>query len=173
MKHTHLSISSQKKLKQLERRRLKASKLFEKGVYDAEVARRCQVSRVAAHNWRRIWKKSGKKGLKAAASLGRKSKLTENKIKRVRQALLKGPKVAGYATEIWTLERIAKLIRKTVKVSYHPGNVWRVLRSMGWSCQKPEKRAKERNEKMIQEWMRVKWPSIQKGGRKLARLSDF
>lgn len=115
-------------------------------------------------NGAKYGKNPAKKGLKSADSWGRKSKLDENKLARVRRALLKGPKAAGYFTEIWALERTAKLIQKTVKVSYHPGNVWRVIMSIGWSCQKPEKRAKKRNEKEIQQWIQIKWPQIQKRG---------
>ncbi len=152
---------------------MRAANLFEKGAYDAEVARRCKVSQAAVHKWRKIWKKKGKEGLKSTGPPGVKSKLTEDKKEEVRKALLLGPKHAGYSTEIWTLERIANLIKNKVKIKYHPGNVWKVMKSMGWSCQKPETRARERNENKIKYWKRVKWPEIQKRGKRQEQLSGF
>ncbi len=173
MKHAHTSTSSHDKLKQKECRRMKAAKLFAKGVCDAEIARHCRVSKAAVHNWHVIWHQHGTAGLKAAKAVGRRSKLTASQVAQIRRALLKGPQTAGYATQIWTLERIAKLIKKEVRGSYHPGNVWRVMRSMGWSCQKPETRARERDEKAIREWVLVKWPEIKKRGFKQGQLSVF
>jgi transposase len=76
--------------------------------------------------------------------------------------LLKGPRAAGYATELWTLKRIAQLIQKYFDIRYHPNHLWRLLRRLGWSCQKPERRALERNEAVIAHWKRYRWPHIKK-----------
>jgi transposase len=77
--------------------------------------------------------------------------------------LLRGPLAQGYASDLWTLERIASLIRKLFGVRYHPAHVFRLLRGLGWSCQRPELRAKERDEAAIQRWVREDWPALKKG----------
>jgi len=64
--------------------------------------------------------------------------------------LLKGAKANGFSTDLWTLPRVSELIECTFGVHYHPAHVWKVLRGEGWSCQKPERRAKERDEAAIE-----------------------
>lgn len=165
MQHiSHISPSSHLNTRGLEQRRRRAAKLFSRGKTQAEVARQFGVSREAAHKWHDTWKKNGLKGLTATQKTGRPPKLTEKKKRKVEAALLRGPSAFGYATEIWTLERIAGVIKKVADVKYDYRHVWRVLLSMGWSCQKPETRARERNEQAIKNWVRYAWPRIQKRG---------
>jgi transposase len=76
--------------------------------------------------------------------------------------LLQGPRRHGYRTELWTLARVADLIAAKFGVRYHPSAVWHILRAMGWSCQKPERRARERDELAIQRWRQDDWPRIKK-----------
>ena len=66
--------------------------------------------------------------------------------------LLKGALAGGYPTELWTLGRVAQVIRREFHVRYHPGHLWRVLGKMGWSCQKPERLARERDEEAVRQW---------------------
>lgn len=148
----------------LEKRRLKAARLFAKGHSRAQVARTLGVSWAAAHNWYRTWQREGKAGLKAAGRAGRKPKLTPAQLAQVEGELLRGPLAHGYATSLWTLPRIAALIAKLTGVQYHPNHVWRILRAMGWSLQRPEHRAKERDEQAIVRWQKRRWPQ-RKGGR--------
>ena len=161
---SHISPSSHLNTRGLEERRRRAAKLFRKGYSQAEVARHFGVSREAARKWYDTWKKRGWKGLAATEKSGRPPKLTEAKQKKVERALLRGPGSFGYHTDIWTLERITEVIQKVAKVSYHPGHVWRILLSMGWSSHKPETRARERDEKAIKYWREVTWPRLQKRG---------
>lgn len=75
---------------------------------------------------------------------------------------MQSPLAFGYKTDLWTLKRIARLIEDQLHVRYHPNHVWRRLTAMGWSCQKPEKRARERDERAIASWKRYGWPHIKK-----------
>jgi transposase len=61
------------------------------------------------------------------------------------------------------LSRVAQLIQERFGVGYHPAHVWKILRKLGWSCQKPERRARERDESQIEHWRKVEWPRIKKG----------
>jgi transposase len=147
----------------LEKRRLRAAALFEDGSSQAEVAADLAVSRQSVSRWYRDWRKSGEGGLKAAGRAGRLARLSVTQRSELEKALVAGPRAAGYSTELWTLPRVAKLIRQLCMVSYHPGHVWRVLRKLGWSCQRPATRAKERDEEAIRQWRRLTWPRIKKG----------
>jgi len=63
--------------------------------------------------------------------------------------LLKGPLAAGYRTDLWTLQRVAQMIQRQWDVAYHPYHVWKLLNQLGWSCQKPDRWALERNNAAI------------------------
>ena len=148
----------------LERRRQRAGTLFGKEIRQADVARKLKVTRTAAHYWYTAWKKNGTAGLASTGRPGSKPWLTEAKKHQVERALLKGPQAFGYATDLWTIERVTRTIKQVAKVSYAPRSAWHVLGTLGWSCQKPEQRSRERNEKAIAYWKRVTWPAIQKRG---------
>lgn len=139
--------------------------MFAKGIAQAEVARRLKVSRPSVHAWHNAWAKGGMEALKSKRGrFGRISRLTEPKVEMVKAAILRGPRQAGFSTDMWTLARIAKVIKNVASVSYHPNHVWRVLHSLGFTCQMPGTKPKERNEKAIRRWVRVAWPAIQKRG---------
>lgn len=158
-------VRERRDIKALEKRRKKAGHMFAKEIAQAEVARRLDVSRAAVHYWHLEWKKKGMPGLASKRGVfGRTPRLTEAKIRRIRTAILKGPRAAGFATDMWTLARIAKIIRAIAAVSYHPNHVWRVLHAMSFTCQKPSARPKERNERAIKQWKEVAWPAMQKRG---------
>lgn len=152
--------------KQLEKRRLKAGEFFQGGSTQAWVARHFLVSTATTNAWYKAWRKNRKTGLLSKGRSGRPPKLTQKQLRNVEKILLKGPKAQGYATQLWTLERIARVIKKTTKETYHPGHVWKILRDLKWTSQKPETRARERNEKKIQTWIRKEFPRIQKKGSK-------
>ncbi len=146
----------------LKKRRLEAARLFDEGASQAEVARRLGVSRVSAMRWYRRWRKGGRERLGQAPPLGRPSRLSTAQLKRIEEALLKGPQAQGYTTELWTLPRVAVVVERVSGVRYHPGHVWRVLRGMGWSLQRPTLRARERDEQAIARWKRHDWPRAKK-----------
>jgi transposase len=146
----------------LERRRFQAAKLFDKGLSQAEVARRSGVSRESARRWHSDWKSQGKNGLRKAGRAGRKPRLNPDQLNELRRGLVEGPEVLGYGTGLWTSWRVADLIQRQTGRRFHPGHVWRILRSLGWSCQRPTGRATQRDEPAIQRWKKVRWPEIKK-----------
>jgi transposase len=77
--------------------------------------------------------------------------------------LLAGAHKAGFASDLWNCPRVAQMIAARFGVEYHPSHVWKILRKLGWSCQKPERRARERDEAAIEHWRKVAWPRIKKG----------
>jgi transposase len=146
----------------LERRRMKALRLFGEGLSDAEIARRLKVSRHSVGTWRKKFAKLGRTSLLAAGRAGRQRKLTAAQDRAIVAALKAGASASGYSSDMWTLPRVAKLIEKIAGVKYHPGYVGEILKRLGWSCQRPAVRAKERNEAAIANWKRKVWPRIKK-----------
>lgn len=147
---------------QLEQRRLKAAKLFDRGLSQGEVSRQLQVHRQSVCRWHQSWKDKGAKALKKAGRAGRKPRLQPAQLEQIRSSLKAGPQSLGYETALWTTERVADLIEQHTGQKFHPGHVWRILRSLGWSCQRPVGRATQRNEPAIRRWKRVRWPEIKK-----------
>jgi transposase len=146
----------------MEKRRQKAGKLFAKEYSAPEVARRLGVARQAAYRWKQAWDEGGKAALASKGPAGPKPKLTSEQTQKVTAALLAGPLAQGYKTNLWTLPRVALLIKDLTGVGYHPGHVWRLLGASGFSCQRPERRALERDEKAIRKWQRVELPALKK-----------
>jgi transposase len=145
-----------------QQRRLKAAKLFRKGCTQADVARQLEVSRQTASRWHAAWKAGGKDALAGAGRTGRKAKLSGDDLCRLEAILLAGALAAGFETDLWTLKRIAQVIRRELGVKFHVGHIWKVLGQLGWSCQRPERKARERNEEGIKRWVRYRWPRIKK-----------
>lgn len=162
MKRTRKLPRSHQKHKKLEHRRLQAAKLFENQTTQAEIARRLGVSREAVRQWYEIWRQRGIEGLRSKGHPGQKAKLSAIQKEEIERILLEGPIAAGYATDIWTLERISRVIKKVAAIRYHPGHVWHLLTNMGWSCQKPKTRPKERRAKAIRHWRQHTWSRIKK-----------
>ena|SRR6516162_9192573 len=142
----------------LERRRLVAAALLAKGLSQSEVARRVGAHRQSVSQWAEALREKGRKGLKKAARAGRPAKLDAADCKRIER----GPEALGYGSSLWTSARVAHLIEQECGVRYATGHAWRILRQLGWSCQRPAGRALERDEEKIQQWKRKRWPEIKK-----------
>ena len=116
---------------------MRAADLFAKGTSQADISREVDVSHQTVSDWHKLWLVGGKKALKRTGPPGRPRKVTGADLAKVEKALENGPKANGYPTDLWTLARVAEVIEKITGVKYHPGHVWKVLRRMGWSRQRP------------------------------------
>jgi transposase len=156
----------------LERRRLEGLRLLEQGLNQSDVARRLKVCSQSVSRWAKTLQEKGEKGLKAAGRAGRPPLLTVEQRQQLERRLLQGPEKLGYETPLWTCPRVADLIEREFGVSYHAGHVWKILRQLNWSPQRPKGRALERNEEAIAEWKQKTWPAIKKKPKKKAARSS-
>jgi transposase len=147
---------------ELERRRRRAIRLLEDGQSLSAVARMVGAAVSAVWQWRATFRRRGAAGLAAKPVPGRPRKLTAAQRRRLPTLLRRGARAHGYATDLWTTRRIATVIEEQLGVTYHPAHLSRVLADIGWSCQKPERRALERNERAIAQWKRAGWVAIKK-----------
>lgn len=148
--------------KELEVRRQMAGRLLQEGKGVREVARLVKASPSSVSRWNQALREGGLEALRAKPHGGRRVRLTAQQKRTLEQVLLKGPLAAGFTTDLWTLARVAQVIERRFGVKYHPGHVWYILRDMGWSCQKPERRARERDEEAITRWRKRDWPQVKK-----------
>ncbi len=141
---------------------MEAAELLKQGMSQSEVARHLGVHRQSVIRWVRQLAQFGRTGLKKAGRAGRKPRLSGSQLKQIEHALKRGPEALGYASGLWTTSRVRELIEDQCGVRYHEAHVWRILRQLGWSCQRPSGRALERDEEAIRYWKRVRWPRIKK-----------
>jgi transposase len=146
----------------MEARRMRAADLFKEGVPQADIARELGVAHQTVSDWHDKWLEGGKKALKRTGRPGRPPKVTSGDLAKVEKVLARGPRANGFATELWTLARVGEVIESVTGVHYHPGHVWRVLRQMGWSRQRPARQAIERDDAAIERWVNERWPRLKK-----------
>ena len=148
--------------------------MLEKGYPEAEVARRVGVHRQSVNRWAKELVAGGREKLKRAGRAGRKPRLTAADLRRVEEALKRGPEAMGYGSNLWTAWRVADLIERECGVKFSIGHVWRLLREeLGWSPQRPAGRALERDEAAIRRWKRVRWPELKKTPKNKAAQSSL
>src|SRR5438874_1008950 len=104
----------------MEARRMKAAGLFEEGEIQAVIARQLGVSHQTVSDWHASWKAGGRAALRGAGRAGRRPRLTVEQLASVEAALARGPTANGYATDLWTLVRVAEVIEMVTGVSFHP-----------------------------------------------------
>lgn len=156
----------------LERRRFEAIRMVEQGLNQSETARRLKVARQTVGEWLRLYREQGAAGLRKAGRAGRKPLLSQQQLAQLETMLLEGPEAHGFRTPLWSCPRVARLIRDRFGVRYHEGHVWKLLRALNWSPQRPVGKARERNEGAIREWKHVTWPGIKKKPKNKAARSS-
>lgn len=146
----------------LEARRHRAMRLLRERWSLQEVARRIGCAASSVMRWRDTVRRGGPRALRVRSAPGRPPKLSARQRQALVRLLVQGAEAHGDRTELWTTARIAELIRRRFGVSYHRDHVGRLLHQLGWSHQKPERRAAERDEAAIARWKRVHWPAVKK-----------
>jgi transposase len=147
---------------QLEKRRRRAVQLLESGKSLSAAARQVGASVSSVWRWWEAYQRDGPTGLRPIPAPGRPARLSEHQKRKLVTLRGRGALRAGYQTDLWTLPRVAELIHQHFGVRYHASHVWKVLTRLGWSCQKPERRAVERDEPAIARWKQDEWPRIKK-----------
>ena len=153
---------AKKRLSEATKKRLKAGRMLLAGKGCADVAKVVGVARQTVYTWKGLLDEGGIDALRAVAERGRPAQLDEQQLAAVRATLLRSPTEYGFGTELWTLKRVGAVIERLHGVRFGQTQVWRILGSLGFSPQKPEKRAIERNEDAVRNWKRSTWPSLKK-----------
>ena len=120
-------------------------RLLHQGHNQSETARRLNVARQTVSEWRRQYREQGAAGLRQAGRAGRKPLLDAAQRERLTSLLLEGPQAHGFPTPLWSCPRVARLIGDEFGVDYHESHVWKILRALDWSPQRPVGKARERN----------------------------
>ena len=146
----------------LETRRRSVITLLRMNLSLHEIARRIGCHASSVLRWRNAWRRGGRTALKAKPAPGRPPRLTLKQKEILVTLLTQGAMAHGYRTELWTTQRISALIERHFCVKYHRNHIGKLLHQLGWSHQKPERRAIERDEAAIAQWKRAVWPAVKK-----------
>lgn len=139
---------------------MEAARLFEQGWRRAEVARTLRVSWQTCHAWYRAWQGGGAAALQSKGKPGPRPKFNDSHRQRLAELLAQGPQAHGYDNALWSLPRVRAVAAKHLGIEASTTDIWRLLRSMRWSPQKPARRARERNGEAIGRWKKQIWPEI-------------
>ncbi len=156
----------------IEARRHQALRLLDEGYSLSEVGRMTRSAASSVMRWREARERGGIEALKVRPTPGRPAALSQVQRQRIIKRLLKGAMANGFATELWTTSRVATLIQQCCRIQYHRSHAARLLHEFGFSCQKPESRALERDEARIEQWKRKDWPRVKKTLRGWVRTSS-
>ena len=145
-----------------ERRRHAAMALVKRGHSAAQVGARLGIDPRTVRRWKHVFRRRGAAGLRIKRAPGAAPKMTAAQRLGLRRRLLAGALAQGYSTDLWTCPRVAQLIERVYGVHYHVDHIPYVMRSLGFSVQKPEPRARERDEAAIRQWIAKDWLRIKK-----------
>jgi len=146
--------------KELELRRRRGMRMLARGVAQAEVARACGVSRQTTSSWARMLSENPQAWRRKP--LGRPGAMEAAQRRKLSKLLVSGAMANGFPTELWTLARIGKLIEREFGHSFSTAHVWRVIRELGFTSQRPTGRAVQRDEEAILAWKTKRWPALKK-----------
>jgi transposase len=144
-----------------EGRRLRGYELAEAGWQQKEIAEAFGVSEGAVSQWMKRAREGGVASLKRRLAPGAESKLSAEQLARLPAVLSQGAEAYGFRGSVWTYERIRAVIEREFGIHYHVDHMNFILKKIGWSRQKPRKRAAQRDEKAIVQWQ-DDWPTIEK-----------
>lgn len=149
-----------------EARRMIAAELFEQGeLWDSQIAALLEVTTRAVNKWHKAFREGGRQALRSSGPPGAPGLLDARQCLQLRQVLRRGAKDYGFATDNWTLKRVRRVITERFGVTYATlSGVWRLLRRIGYSPQRPSRAAVERDDAEVIEWAEQAWPRIVKRG---------
>lgn len=155
-------MAGRNKLDEATKRRLRAGRLLLAGKTPPEVARAVKAPRQSVYRWREVLNVGGIDALRDMSKGGRPARLGAAELSRLYVALLEGPEHHGFTTPLWALKRVRLWIEREFGVRYSEVHVWRLLGRLGFSNQKPDRRALERDAAAIEHWRKRTWPALKK-----------
>lgn len=134
---------------ELERRRRRAVELVKAGEHVDDVARILGCGRSSIYTWLKLDREKPEE-LAASPHPGPTPRLSDEQVQELEALLLQGARAHGYPNELWSARRVAQVIEKHFGIAYHVEHVRKLIRKrLRWSSQKPQKKAKQRDEAAI------------------------
>lgn len=155
-------MRKQGSIEDLERIRLIAANMFERGMKPKDIAAILEVDDQSVRRWRRLFQAGGRERLRGRKAPGATRRLSDEQRRQLVAMLAQEPRAHGFEAHLWTTKLIAQLIHRSFGVEYHHDYVGTLLHEIGLSWQKPMRRARERDEAAIAQWRVQHWPELLK-----------
>ena len=155
------------------KRRRAVEIVFKEKKTQTEAAKEVGVTLRAVQKWVSLYRKHGVAGIRSKKATGRPTKITSIQLKQLSKILLKGAKSAGFSNDLWTSKRILKIIKDKFGITYHHNYIPRLLGALGWSVQRPQREAVEKDRKEIGKWIKTEWVRIKKKPREKKQPSSL
>jgi transposase len=150
------------KLDWREERRFRAWDLHQQGWKQRDIATALGVTEGAVSQWLSRARAGGVEHLHNRPRLGAAARLSERQRQRIPALLARGAEHYGFLGDVWTSQRVAEVIERTFSVRYNVSHVRRLLYRLGFSVQKPQLNATQRDEQAIATWVQQQLPAIKK-----------
>jgi transposase len=145
----------------LEAMRERAVRSIQDGENPEVVARVLGINRSTIYGWLAQYRRGGWGALKAKPLFGRPPKLDGKKLQWIYATVTqKNPLQLKFAFALWTREMVAALIKDKFDIVLSLVSVGRLLAQLGITCQRPLHRALERDESLVQQWLKQDYPRI-------------
>lgn len=145
----------------LESYRLRAIHLrYELGYSVDEIAEIFGLNYYSVSRWFTRYRRGGEDALKRTLAKGADRRLSPEILTWLEDALLKPATEWGFETPLWTGPMVRGLLRRECSIEIHRATVWRYLRELGLTYQKPERRYIEQNVELVKQWINEEWPKI-------------
>lgn len=154
-------------------RRLRALQLKRQGWFQRAIASALGVSEVSVSHWLARVSDGGPDALRTRLAPGPPPRLSGEQKRLIPEFLWHGPEAYGFAGQVWTCARVAKVIEGELGVLYHKGHVGKLLKELGWTPQLPIRRAIQRDEQAIARWRASVWPTLRAKARREHRVLVF
>jgi transposase len=148
---------------QLQANRRRAIELLGKGWKPMAVAEALGVDSSAVYRWRKNYQEAGAQGIAAVPQHVPSCRLNSEQQKELGEIIQGGALAAGFSTDLWTTARVAQAVQQHFGISYNAAHLSRLLHKLGFSCQRPVRRARERDAQAATTWKRHKLPGIKRG----------
>jgi transposase len=149
--------------KTLEELRARAVGMVQKGESPELVGKVLGLNRTTIYDWLARYRRGGWGALKAKPVPGRPPKLNARALQWVFDTVTqKNPLQLKFEYALWTREMVAAIIYGKYKIRLSPASVGRLLAQLGITSQKPLHRAIERDESLVQKWLKKEYPKIKK-----------
>jgi hypothetical protein len=79
------------------------------------------------------------------------------------------PEQYAFDFALWTIETIREVIQRLFQVTMSGVSVWRTLKALGLSAQRPRHVAYQQNEEAVQEFLKKEYPEIKKEAKSAVR----
>jgi len=152
--------------KALEEIRIRAVKRVEAGESPEVVIKALGLTRPRIYEWLAKYREGGIDALLSRKAPGKQPKLTGNHLKKLYRLVVGvDPRQLKFEFALWTRGMVRELIRREFKVQLSEVSVGRLLKKIGLSPQKPQRRSYQQNELLVVKWMAEDFPAIKKFAR--------